>query len=304
MSRYDIVTLGDYFFDQIFSGMPRFPVLGCETYADELVTTAGAMYITVAALTRLGARVGWPAYFGNDYYSCFVRDIARKNGVDLALAKVVDSPYRRVTTSIPYQGDRAFVTFADPEPDDLYQHWLDSLDTCDFAHLHLGGWTATPELRPLVEKARSKGATVSMDCQDEPCLLEPPTCIAPLGLVDIFMPNAREAKIIAETDDLQEAIQKLMPLVEFVVVKDGADGAWVGHNGQIFHAPAVCVGQAVDTTGAGDCFNAGFLFGHYVEKAPPETCLRYGNICGGFSVTSVGGATCTPTYDELKAHLG
>ena len=190
--RYDILTLGDYFFDQIFSGLPRFPVLGCETYADSLVSTGGAMYITVAALTRLGAKVGWPAYFGDDYYSCFVRGLAKDTGIDLELAKIADHPYRRVTTSMPYQGDRAFVTFVDPEADDLQQYWLESLDRCEFSHLHLGGWTAETELRPLAEKAHSKGATVSMDCQDVQCLLNPPTCLEPLEYVDIFMPNARE----------------------------------------------------------------------------------------------------------------
>ena len=61
--RYDILTLGDYFFDQIFSGLPRFPVLGCETYADSLVSTGGAMYITVAALTRLGGQSGLACLF-------------------------------------------------------------------------------------------------------------------------------------------------------------------------------------------------------------------------------------------------
>jgi len=299
--QYDILTLGDYFFDQIFSGLPRFPVLGCETYADELVTTGGGMYITVATLNRLGARVGWPAYFGCDYYSKFVRDLARCRDIDLSLAQVADHPFRRVTTSIPYGGERAFVTFADPIPEDWRTHWLNSLDQCDFRHLHLGGWTSTPELRPLADKAHAKGATVSMDCQDVRCLLEPPTCMGPLSLVDVFLPNAREALIITETTDIESALHQLMPQVEVAVIKDGANGAWAGRRGEIVHAPAVSVGPLVDTTGAGDCFNAGFLFGYIVEKAPLAKCLQYGNICGGFSVTGVGGATCAPDYAELLA---
>jgi sugar/nucleoside kinase (ribokinase family) len=138
-----------------------------------------------------------------------------------------------------------------------------------------------------------------MDCQDVQCLLEPPTCLAPLDLVDIFMPNAREAKIVTETTDIKSAIEQLMTVVEYVVVKDGANGAWVGHNGEIIQAPAASVGPVIDTTGAGDCFNAGFLFGHIVQKAPLAQCLRYGNLCGGFSVTGIGGATTAPTYQQL-----
>jgi sugar/nucleoside kinase (ribokinase family) len=147
--QYDILVLGDYFFDQIFSELPRFPVLGCETYAQELVSTGGAMYITATALQRLGVRVGWPAYFGDDYYSQYVYNLAQKTGIDLSLARLVERPYRRVTTSIPYQGERAFVTFADPNPDDLREYWLSSMDRCEFSHVHLGGWTSVPDLRPL-----------------------------------------------------------------------------------------------------------------------------------------------------------
>jgi sugar/nucleoside kinase (ribokinase family) len=85
-----------------------------------------------------------------------------------------------------------------------------------------------------------------------------------------------------------------------VVVKDGAGGAWSAYQGQIEHADAISAGEVVDTTGAGDCFNAGFLYGHIVEKVPPQRCLQYGNICGGLSVTAQGGATAAPTYDQLQ----
>ncbi|NDJ60070.1 MAG: carbohydrate kinase family protein [Chloroflexi bacterium] len=279
--------------------MPQFPALGREICSTDLTTTGGAMYITAASLTRLGAHVGWPAYFGNDSYSHFVHDLARQEGVDLSLAKVVDRPYRLVTTSIPFSGERAFVTYADPDPDDLYQHWLNSLQRSEFKHVHIGGFMLEQDLMALIRVARDKGATISMDCQDGPHLHQPCKCRDLAREVDIFMPNAREAVIVAETDDVASALDRLMQVIDVVVIKDGANGVLIGHQGAVTHVPAIQAGEVVDTTGAGDCFNAGFLYGYIVEGASLEQSGIYGNICGGLSVTGVGGATNAPTHAEL-----
>lgn len=304
MLQCDILLLGEYFFDQIFTGMPEFPELGREVYASDLTTTGGAMFITAAALTRLGAKVGWPACFGDDAYSQFVRDLAVREGIDLTLARSLPHPYRRVTTSIPLEGERAFVTYADPQVPDRDDHWLASMERCHFAHLHLGSLMPGAAMELLTTAARRKGTTVSSDCQDGPHLKDPQACREAVRLVDIFMPNAREAQIIAETTDMRHVLARLLELTPLVVIKDGANGAWVGRRGgEVLHAPAVCVGPAVDTTGAGDCFNAGFLYGYIVERAPLERCLLYGNICGGLSVTAVGGATAAPTRAELAIWL-
>ena len=67
--HYDILLLGDYFFDTIYNGLDQMPVLGHETYATNLTATGGAMFITAVAMQRLGVQVGWATHFGNDYYS-------------------------------------------------------------------------------------------------------------------------------------------------------------------------------------------------------------------------------------------
>lgn len=296
---YDVVVLGDYFFDQIFTGLPSLPQLGRETYCADLHTVVGAVYTTVAALRRLGANVGWAGTFGTDQYSRFAYDQAQSEGVDLQLARHLDQPYRRVTSAMPFNGDRAFLTYCDPDTGDALDFWYSALEACDFKHVIFGGMMRLNEARPIIELAHRRGATVSMDCQDMPILETPCEVRDVLPHIDVFLPNAREVMVVAETSDIRSALERLMPLCPLIVVKDGANGAWVGHKGQIRHSPGVEAGPLLDTTGAGDCFNAGFVYGHVVEGAPLDVSARYGNICGGLSVTGVGGSSTAPTYDEL-----
>jgi len=297
--QYDIFLPGDYFFDMIYTGLRQFPVLGAEVYSQGLIATGGAMFITAVALRRLGVRAGWAACFGNDYYSDYVHRLAREADLDLTLAVRVDQPYRRVTTSIPYQGERAFVTYVDPPPIDIEAHWRRGMAASDFKHLHLGGLLSIKRLGPLSEIARAQGATISMDCQDNPDLKN--VCDWPelLALVDVFMPNAREAMLITGLSTVQGAVEQLAAWIDPIIVKDGANGVWIGHDGDVIHVRAIDAGPVIDTTGAGDCFNAGFLYGWVVERAPLSQAAVYGNICGGLSVTQVGGATAAPTRAEL-----
>src|SRR5690606_41839676 len=109
-----------------------------------------------------------------------------------------------------------------------------------------------------------------------------------LSNIDLFMPNAREAMQIACSTAVQGALETLMEWAKAVVVKDGANGAWLGYEGAVHHIPAIDAGPVLDTTGAGDSFNAGFLYGWIVEGAPVEVCARYGYICGCIAYTVVG----------------
>lgn len=300
---YDILLLGDYFYDLIYTGLPEFPALGREIYSSDITSTGGAMFITAAALRRLGARVGWVCNFGTDEYSRFVRELTADEDIDLRWARVLDAPFRRITSAIPFDDERAFITYVDPDPDDFYDYWARAVEEASYKHLHLGGLMPPERMLPLFRRARERGATISMDCQDVPEIMATCDWEELLAAVDIFVPNAREARMVAKVKDLTEAINILKEWVKMVVVKDGARGAWVASGGEVRLIPGINAGRVVDTTGAGDCFNAGFLYCAIVEGGSRELSARYGNICGGLSVTGVGGATAAPTYDQLQVWL-
>src|SRR5690606_38546623 len=123
-----------------------------------------------------------------------------------------------------------------------------------------------------------------------------------LRRVDVFMPNAAEACALTGRREPVEALEVLSRLCRLVVIKDGANGAYAGYgDGHVVHAPAIPI-KVVDTTGAGDCFAAGFLKA-WLDGRPLAECLRWGNICGGLSATARGGATAAPTLAEVQQWL-
>jgi sugar/nucleoside kinase (ribokinase family) len=123
---------------------------------------------------------------------------------------------------------------------------------------------------------------------------------ASLGLTDVLFANEPEARAITGESDPIAALHALAESVPFVVVKQGVKGASAIVDGHEYHAATTPV-QVVDATGAGDCFNAGFLYGLY-HGYPIEACLHFGNICGGLSVAQPGGYHGAPTEAELLAH--
>jgi sugar/nucleoside kinase (ribokinase family) len=122
-----------------------------------------------------------------------------------------------------------------------------------------------------------------------------------LSRVDIFMPNAIEAQRITQTDSLDEAVEILSAMVPLLVVKQGDKGAIACRENSAYQSPAI-PSTVIDTTGAGDVFNAGFLAA-YLQGKDTEECLQWGNFCGGMSVVGLGGLTTAPTAEQLQAWL-
>src|SRR5258706_16254436 len=112
--EYEVVLLGDYYVDLIFTGLPALPRLSADLYATEFDFVPGGNYRTAFALTRLGLRTGWLCDFGDDLFSRFVLEMAERDGLDSGLFSHHPFPVRRVSASFSFVDDRGFISYADP----------------------------------------------------------------------------------------------------------------------------------------------------------------------------------------------
>ncbi len=203
--------------------------MGTELYTNKLTIVPGGCLNTITALRRLGVRVGWIGVLGSDPFSRVVDDWIAQEGIDRAWLTTRAEPFPRVTVSLSYPEDRAFVTYVDPSPDQLDRvRAAIAADECE--HLHFGGLVVNPALPDLLNLCKTHKISVSMDCQHRPHTLADPLVRDILVKLDIFMPNASEALRLTETTSLDDAAQHLRELVPLLVIKDGANGAqaWQG----------------------------------------------------------------------------
>jgi sugar/nucleoside kinase (ribokinase family) len=172
-------------------------------------------------------------------------------------------------------------------------------------HVHAGSVflldSARPDLPALFAAARAGGATTSADCNWDPSGEWDGGLRALLRETDVFLPNAAEAMRIAGVDDAEAAARAIVAFGPRVVaVKLGGDGALaVTARGELARGPALPV-VPVDTTGAGDSFDAGFLAA-WLAGRPLAACLALGIACGSLSTLGVGGTAAQPTLVEAVA---
>jgi sugar/nucleoside kinase (ribokinase family) len=299
-AAYDVVVIGDYYLDLVFSGLPCFPELGREIVGSGFEMLPGGAYNTALAMHRLGLKVGWAADFGNDEFSHFAVERARAEGMSDELFAHHARSYRRVTVSISYPHERAFVTYHDPEAE--VPAGFRALGAVTARAVCWPGMFYGSVLEAALPIARAKGMKLIMDgnAPEEPTLVVPAVRTA-VSSADLFLANAREACRMTGAGNVVHALRTLNELCPLVVVKDGKHGACGCARGEIVHSPAIPVAP-LDTTGAGDCFNAGFVRA-WLDGRSLEECLRWGNIVGGLSTLAHGGTGQVIRTEDVRQWL-
>jgi sugar/nucleoside kinase (ribokinase family) len=253
---------------------------------------------------RLGIKVGWAADFGNDDFSQFALKRARDEGLDESLFVFHERPFRRISVAASYPQDRAFITYYDPDPQipaaipaltkfNAKVLFIPGLYTGPF--LSIGNRLVRAKKMKLVMDGNSSEGEIYSGSQQSRVIRKA------IKGADIFLPNALEARRLTGEDNLDMAIKKLGELCPMVVVKAGAEGSLAYVNQELHQVPAIKV-NPIDTTGAGDNFNAGFLAA-WLDNQPIGVCLKWGNIVGGLSTTLPGGTARRISGDEVSKYL-
>ncbi len=298
-----ILVVGELNVDLVVSGLSAQPALGQEILADQLTVVMGSSSaIYAVGLARLGAPVDFVGKVGADHYGDFMTDQLRERGVGVQHIIRDDTIHTGMTISLTYPHDRALITHLGS----ISALRLQEINTAilpRYHHLHVSSYFLQKELQAglpqLFHQARDAGLTTSLDTgwdPDEQWGGE--RLLALLNQVDLFMPNQTEACAIARADDAKQALRQLAKRARQVVIKLGAAGAITLHDGQIIHSPAFPV-NVVDTTGAGDSFNAGLTFARVVQELALPEALRFANACGAHSTTALGGTAAQPTLEDL-----
>lgn len=295
----DVQLAGTVFLDMVFTGLAGLPAPGREIKTTELGVSPGGSANLAIALRRLGLAVRLDAAFAGDAYGDFLWRCLEAEGVDLAGSRRVASWATPVTVSLVHGSDRSMVTFERSQPEAVRGFLGGGAPPARALLAWLG-----PDGPSWLDAVRARGTKVFADVGWDQSERWDPRDLDGLAYADAFLPNCDEAMAYTRTASPEDAARRLAERVPLVVVKCGADGAVAyraGAPGPI-HEPAIAV-DAVDPTGAGDVFDAAFIFSTLTGWTLQES-LRFGNLCAGLSVRHHGGSLSAPCWAEIDEWIG
>jgi sugar/nucleoside kinase (ribokinase family) len=291
MPKFDVSVVGELNLDLILSGLPPKLELEREHLAKDLTITLGSSSaIFTHNLALLGNRVGFSSAIGGDALGEMALQFLRESDTDVAGVRKFPGRHTGLTTILPTGTERYILTY----PGTMFEMGFEHLDLAyvlDARHLHLSSYYLHRALRPqipeLFRAAKAAGLTTSLDTNDDPEDTWADDLLNVLPFVDVLLPNEKEACMIAHSNDLERASGILAERVQLLVVKRGRAGAVARRGSERFRVEAFAV-EAVDSVGAGDSFDAGFIH-QFIRGRPIEECLKFASLTGALSATRAGG---------------
>jgi sugar/nucleoside kinase (ribokinase family) len=295
-----VLVVGELNVDLVLQGLNRPPTIGMEILAQDFQLVLGsASAICAMGIAQLGRPVSFLSKVGNDAWGDLCLKALRSRQIDATHVEVKDNLKTGLTVALSMASDRALVSYIGSiEANTLGDVTEAALKSAD--HLHVSSFFLQRRLRPdckeLFAKARRLGLTTSLDPGCDPDDRWGDDLIETLSEVDVFLPNEVELERASGERNIEEALVKLDNGRTCIAAKLGSLGSAARYQGATIPVPAYKI-TPIDTTGAGDSFNAGFLHA-WLEKWPLADCLRLGSACGALSTRGIGGTAAQATLDE------
>ena len=302
--KFDILIAGEINPDLILSGdvLPEFGQV------EKLVETASLTIGSSSAIfacgaARLGLKVAFIGVCGDDVFGRFMLDEMSKRNVDVNNVIVRSNGQTGLSVILNNRSDRAILThsglIAELRSSDISDNLLRQSK-----HLHVASYFLQTKLQPdlpnLFDRAHVLGLTTSLDTNYDPSeqwfgfdeLLSG---------TDVFLPNQVEALSITKASDVESAARRLATKAKLVAVKLGANGSLACSQNSVSKSTSISV-KVVDTVGAGDSFDAGFLYG-YLNNWELEKTLRLACVCGALSTQQAGGTSGQPILKDAMKYV-
>jgi len=300
---FDILVAGEINPDLILTGdvKPEFDQV--EKLADSAALTIGSSSaIFACGAARLGLRVAFIGVCSEDVFGRFMLDEMHERSVDVSNV-ILRGGQTGLTVILSRGVDRAILTYpgliGELRESDIPDGLLSQA-----RHLHVASYFLQKGLQPglpdLFRRARNLGLTTSLDTNYDPSGAWA-NFDDLLSVTNVFLPNEKEALSLSRMLYLDQAAARLAARVDVLAVKLGAAGA-LGVNASRTVRTASIPVQVADTVGAGDSFDAGFLYG-YLHGWELEKSLRLACVCGALSTQKAGGTNGQPTLEEVLDYV-
>lgn len=289
-----ILCIGKTTVDMIFAELEVFPQIGKEYAAKDFVIKPGGCANAPIAMAKLGVPTVFVSSLGQDFLGEQILGDMQSAGLNTEGIYRGDNVKTNVTGVLSVGFDRGFAsyfpTWRTEEVNQLYHKYLKE---CSHVHFSLkdcleGDW---------LEAAKAQGCTVSIDATwDERLKLDAVKDY--LKQCDIFFCNNLESNLITNTNNIDDAVSILKEVCDFFVLKLGAEGSILCKSGMCLTVPAPRIEKVYDTTGAGDAFVAGFLYGYFQDYSLDE-CLKFASASGSLTTTFYGGTDTRYTLENV-----
>lgn len=263
----------------------------------------GAAANTILNMARLGASTTFLGMLGDDENGKFYLDSFKKAGCDCSRFKT-NSEYSTAhcLSMITPDAERTMRTYLGAASQ-LNPASISEKDFEGCKHLHIEGYLIfNTELLPRILKmAKNAGCTISLDLGSFEIVKSSMQILPDLlkNYVDLVFANEEEAAAYLGEKDHQKALDLLSSICDIAVVKLGEKGALIKQADKQYKIDAIKAEKVIDTTGAGDLWASGFLYG-YVKGLPLEKCGHLGSVVGSEAVQTTGGSLSEEACTKIR----